>query len=105
MLRIVLLVGNVGLLISSIIFTALAGFNVWNNNTEVMSVICYMVFMPLALVNIHFIRSIYSGSVSLSIKRKKLEEEIKIQEAENRLKDLQSQRSDSLKEKNKNGII
>ena len=88
MLRIVLLVGNVGLLISSIIFTTFAGFNVWNYNTEVMSVICYMVFVPLALVNIHFIRSIYSGSVSLSIKRKKLEEEIKIQEAENKLKEL-----------------
>ena len=88
MLRIVLLVGNVGLLISSIIFTTFAGFNVWNYNTEVMSVICYMVLVPLALVNIHFIRSIYSGSVSLSIKRKKLEEEIKIQEAENKLKEL-----------------
>ena len=88
MLRIVLLVGNIGLLISSIIFTTLAGFNVFNYNTEVISVICFMVFVPLALVNIYFIRSIYSGSISLSVKRKKLEEEIKIQEAENKLREL-----------------
>ena len=88
MLRIVLLVGNVGLLISSIIFSTFAGFNVFNNTTEVMTVICFMVFVPLALINIYFIRSIYSGSLSLFIKRKKLEEEIKIKEAENKLKEF-----------------
>ena len=88
MLRIVLLVGNVGLLISSIFFTTLFGFNIFNNTTDVMVAICFIVFILLALVNIYFIISIYSGSISLSIKRKKLEEEIKIQEAENKLKEL-----------------
>ncbi len=88
MLRIVLLVGNVGLLISSIFFTTLFGFNIFNNTTDVMVSICFIVFILLALVNIYFITSIYSGSISLSIKRKKLEEEIKIQEAENKLKEL-----------------
>ncbi len=88
MLRIVLLAGNVGLLISSIFFTTLAMFNIFNNTTEIMIVLCFMVYILLALVNIYFIKSIYSGSISLSIKRKKLEEEIKIQEAENKLKEL-----------------
>ena len=63
-------------------------FNIFNNTTEIMIVLCFMVYILLALVNIYFIKSIYSGSISLSIKRKKLEEEIKIQEAENKLKEL-----------------
>jgi len=62
----------------------------------------FVVVIPLAILsilNIYFITGKYRVPVSLYLKRKKLEEEIKIQEAENKLKDLRSQGLDSLKEK------
>lgn len=62
----------------------------------------YIVLIPLIILfvlNIYFILGTCHGTISLYLKRKKLEEEIKIQEAENRLKELQSQGVASLKEK------
>ncbi len=81
MLRIILWVGNIGLLISS--FSLAMDYKV-----DTVHMVCYVSFMFLSVINIFFIKSIYSGSISLSIKRRKLEEEIKIQEAENKLKEL-----------------
>ena len=60
----------------------------------------YFVFIPLIILfflNTYFL----IGPSSLYFKRKRLEEEIKIQEAENKLKDLQSKGSNFSKEKNK----
>ena len=81
MLRIILWVGNIGLLISSF-------FLAMDYGVDTVHMVCYIAFMILSIINIFFIKSIYSGSLSLSIKRKKLEEEIKIQESENKLKEL-----------------
>ena len=81
MLRIILWVGNTGLLISSLSLAM-------NYKVDPVHMVCYVAFMILSIINIFFIKSIYSGSISLSIKRKKLEEEIKIQEAENKLREL-----------------
>jgi len=78
-----LMIGNVGLLLLSFILITSADYGI--------EVIYYLAFIALALLNIFFINGIYSGSTGLSIKRKKLEEEIKIQEAKNRLKALQKE--------------
>ena len=101
MLRIILIIGNAGLFVYSIIAL------ITNINDPGVAEM-FVVVIPLvilSILNIYFITGTYRGPVSLYLKRKKLEEEIKIQEAENKLKDLQSQRPDSLKEKNKNEII
>ena len=101
MLRITTLLSNLGLLILSIY-----GLTQIINDPEVTFMFGFLIpLLILSILNIYFVIGTYKGPVSLYLKRKKLEEEIKIQEAENRLKDLQSQRSDFSKEKNKNGII
>lgn len=88
MLRIVLLIGNVGLFILPII-----GLSFFINDPEtppfVFGILISIII--LCVLNIYFIIGTYRVPVSLYLKRKKLEEEIKIQEAENRLKELQSQ--------------
>lgn len=84
MLRIILLIGNVGLFIYSILALIM---NI--NDPGVAEV--FFVVIPIAILsifNIYFITGPYRGPVSLYLKRKKLEEEIKIQEAENKLKEL-----------------
>lgn len=88
MLRIVLLIGNIGLFILSII-----GLNFCINDPETPPFVFggLIPIIILCVLNIYFIIGTYRGPVSLYLKRKKLEEEIKIQEAENKLKDLQSQ--------------
>ena len=96
MLIIILLIGNAGLLVYSSLALIM---NITDPNlTEMLIVVIPVVI--LSILNIYFIIGIYRwGSVSLYLKRKKLEEEIKIKEAENKLQNLQSQGSDSLKEK------
>ena len=101
MLRITTLLGNLGLLILSIY-----GLTQIINDPGVTFMFGLLIpLLILSILNIYFVIGTYKGPVSLYLKRKKLEEEIKIQEAENKLKDLQSQRPDYLKEKNKNEII
>lgn len=95
MLKIILLIGNIGLLVLSIY-----GLTEVINDPE--ATFMFSILIPLiilSVLNIYFIIGTYRGPVSLYLKRKKLEEEIKIQEAENKLKDLQSQGLASLKEK------
>ena len=87
MLRIVTLVGNIGLLITLIIILII------NQLSEgVLFFIIFSTLVVLSVLNIYFIINIgaYRGPFSLYLKRKKLEEEIKIQEAENKLKELKS---------------
>ena len=101
MLRITTLLGNLGLLILSIY-----GLTQIINDPGVTFMFGLLIpLLILSILNIYFVIGTYKGPVSLYLKRKKLEEEIKIQEAENKLKDLQSQRPDYLEEKNKNEII
>ena len=87
MLRIILLIGNIGLLVLSIIILVI---NINDPEGAVFFIIVILLII-LSALNIYFIRGTYSGNISLYLKRKRLEEEIKIQEAENKLKDLQSQ--------------
>ncbi len=93
-MRIILLIGNFIVLVLSIIaFVSL--FSDSRTNPRL-----YFVFIPLItlfILNTYFL----IGPSSLYFKRKKLEEEIKIQEAENKLKDLQSQGLASSIEKTK----
>ena len=80
-LRIILLIGNFGVLILSIIlFVSLFS----DSRTQPTF---YLVFIPLIIL---FILNVYflAGPSSLYFKRKKLEEEIKIQESENKLREL-----------------
>lgn len=97
MLRIILLIGNIGLFILSIV-----GLTEVINDSE--ATFMFSILIPiiiLSVLNIYFITGTYRSPFSLYLKRKRLEEEIKIQEAENRLKKLQSQGLASLKEKTK----
>ena len=98
MLRIILLIDNIGLLVLSIIILVI---NINDPEGAVFFIIVILLII-LSVLNIYFIRGTYSGNISLYLKRKRLEEEVKIQEAKNRLKELQSQGLDSLKEKTKN---
>ena len=95
MLRIVTLVANIGSLIALIIILVI------NLNEGIGFIIIFSVLIVLFVLNTYFIINIgtYRGPFSLYLKRKNLEEEIKIQEAENRLKKLQTQKLDFLKEK------
>jgi len=62
-------------------------------------IIPFSLVILLSILNIYFIIGTYRGPVSLYLKRKKLEEEIKIQEAENRLEALQKKLEEEEKEK------
>jgi len=84
MLRIIILLGNVGALIF-LIFITVTNINV---GFPVDELILLFSSMLLCVLNIYFIIRIYRGYVSLYLKRKKLEEEIKIQESENKLREL-----------------
>ena len=101
MLRITTLLGNLGLLILSIYGL----IQIINDPGAIFMFGLLIPLLILSILNIYFVIGTYKGPFSLYLKRKRLEEEIKIQEAENKLKDLKSQKSDSLKEKNKNEII
>lgn len=87
MLKIIILIGNTGLLVYSVIVLVVS------TNINVPGGMDF--FIPLTILiilstlNIYFIIGTYRVPVSLHLKRKKLEEEIKIQEAENKLKELQ----------------
>ena len=95
MLRITTLLGNIGLLILSIYGLALI-----INDPGTLSIFGLLIpLLILSILNIYFVIGTYRGPVYLYLKRIKLEEEIKIQEAENKLKELQSQAPESLKEK------
>ena len=88
--RFLLILGNIGLFIFS--FLLILNSPTTNN----LQIICFLAFAVLALLNINFIQGIYSGSTALSIERKKIEEEIKLQEAKNRLKALQKEEKEEV---------
>ena len=76
--------GNAGLLVFLII-ALIMNINVPGGADFFIPV---TILIILSTLNIYFIIGTYRGPVSLYLKRKKLEEEIKIQEAENKLKEL-----------------
>ena len=97
-LILVMLVSNIGILIFSII-------GVIESLNEPNAPVMLFFIIILAIINICFIIGAHRGTYLLYLKRKKLEEEIKIQEAKNKLNNLQSQISDPLKTKKENEIV
>ena len=100
MLRIIALIGNFIFLFLSLFFTIL---NIPDREPEPF----FIIFIPLIIllvINIYFISGIHHGTIFLYFQRKRLEEEIKIQEAKNKLKGLQSKAPEFLKEKNESKI-
>jgi len=94
-----MLVSNIGILIFSIIGV------IESPNEPDAPVILFFIII-LSIINICFIIRAHHSNYLLYLKRIKLEEEIKIQEAENKLKELKLIGLSSLKEKNqraKNG--
>ena len=81
-MRIILLIGNFIFLVLSVI--AFVSFFPDGKKDPTF----YLVFIPLIIL---FVLNVYflAGPSSLYFKRKRLEEEIKIQEAKNKLKELQ----------------
>jgi len=97
-LILVMLVSNIGILIFSII-------GVIESLNEPNAPVRLFFIIILAIINICFIIGAHRGTYLLYLKRKKLEEEIKIQEAKNKLNNLQSQILDPLKIKKENEIV
>ena len=93
MLRIILLIGNVVAFVLSVSFFSSLYYD---NEMDPTSYFVFISLIVLLITNIYFLID-----PSLYFKRKRLEEKIKIQEAENKLQKLQSQGLDSLKEKMK----
>ena len=91
-LILIILVSNIGILIFSII-------GVIESLNKPDAPIIFFFIIILSIINICFIIRAHHSNYLLYLKRIKLEEEIKIQEAENKLKELQSQAPESLKEK------
>jgi len=84
MLNIIALIGNI---ISLFGFLFMIIRNISDHEPEPF----YIIIIPLVIlfvINIYLISEIYKGNISLYFKRKRLEEEIKIKEAENKLKNL-----------------
>jgi len=79
-----MLVSNIGILIFSII-------GVIESLDEPDAPIILFFIIILSIINICFIIRAHQSTYLLHLKRKKLEEEIKIQEAENKLKELQKE--------------
>lgn len=87
MLRIMLLIANIVYIVFLIIMMVIPIINNPGVGDEAL-IIPFSLVILLSILNIYFIIGTYRGPVSLYSKRKKLEEEIKIQEAENKLKEL-----------------
>ena len=94
LIRIILILGSIGGLVTSVVALVI-GFNApyidWSSLND-LSVFAFLGFCILFFtLNTYYVLSGGRGHVSLYFKRKKLEEEIKIQEAKNKLKVLQKE--------------
>ena len=99
MLRIILLVGNIGWVVYFIIASTM-----YASNLTVVGFVLSFAIAILFILNVYFIIRTYRGSVSLYSKRKELGEVVKIQEAENKLKELKSIGLSSSKNKEKRKV-
>jgi hypothetical protein len=88
MLRITLLIGNIVFSIFLIVMSISTIIHPGIGDEGLIIPLSLVIL--LSILNIYFIIGTYRGPFSLYLKRKKLEEEIKIQEAENKLKGLRS---------------
>ena len=91
-IRIILILGSIGGLVTSVVAFGMNLYKYsidWGNLNDV-SDNAFMIFCIIFFtLNTYYVLSGGRGHIFLYFKRKKLEEEIKIQEAKNRLKALQ----------------
>ena len=100
MLRIILILGSIGGLVTSVValIINLNAFSIdWSDLNDVSAYVFMIFCIFFFTLNTYYVLSGGRGHISLYFKRKKLEEEIKIQEAKNRLKALQDE--DTLKKR------
>ena len=92
MLRIILILGSIGGLVTSVVAFGINLYTYsidWGNFYDVLAYVFMIFCIIFFTLNTYYVLSGGGGYISLYFKRKKLEEEIKIQEAKNRLKALQ----------------
>jgi len=102
LIRIILILGSIGGLVTSVValIINLNAFSIdWSDLNDVSAYVFMIFCIFFFTLNTYYVLSGGRGHISLYFKRKKLEEEIKIQEAKNRLKMLQDE--DALKERTK----
>jgi len=98
LIRIILILGSIGGLVTSVVvlIVNLNAFSIdWSDLNDVSAYVFMIFCIFFFTLNTYYVLSGGRGHISLYFKRKKLEEEIKIQEAKNRLKALQDE--DTLK--------
>ena len=91
-IRIILILGSIGGLVTSVVALVinLNAYPIdWGDFNDVSAYVFMIFCIIFFTLNTYYVLSGGRGHVSLYFKRKKLEEEIKIQEAKNRLKALQ----------------
>ena len=100
LIRIILILGSIGGLVTSVVALIL-NLNAFSIDFSDLNDVRDYSFMGFCILfftlNTYYVLSGGRGHISLYFKRKKLEEEIKIQEAKNRLKTLQDE--DTLKKR------
>ncbi|MCJ7648119.1 MAG: hypothetical protein MUP85_05865 [Candidatus Lokiarchaeota archaeon] len=96
LIRIILILGSIGGLVTSVVVLILVNINDFSIDSGSNDKSAGYVFLVFCIIfftlNTYYILSGGRGHISLYFKRKKLEEEIKIQEAKNRLKVLQKEK-------------
>ena len=100
LIRIILILGSIGGLVTSVValIINLNAFSIdWSDLNDVSAYVFMIFCIFFFTLNTYYVLSGGRGHISLYFKRKKLEEEIKIQEAKNRLKTLQDE--DTLKKR------
>ena len=90
LIRIILILGSIGGLVASV-FILVMGLTLadWRILDDVLVFVFVIFCIIFFILNTCYVLSGVRGHISLYFKRKRLEEEIKIQEAENRLEALQ----------------
>lgn len=102
LIRIILILGSIGGFVASVVAFVMNLYTYsidWSNLNDVSAYIFMIFCIIFFTLNTYYILSVGRGHVSLYFKRKRLEEEIKIQEAKNRLKVLQKGENNNQKKK------
>lgn len=102
LIRIILILGSIGGLVVSAVALVMNLYTYsidWSDLNDVSAYI-FMVFCIIFFtLNTYYVLSGGRGHISLYFKRKRLEEEIKIQEAKDRLRALQKEENTNQKKK------
>jgi len=102
LIRIILILGSIGGLVTSVVALVinLNAYSIdWGDFNDVSAYVFMIFCIIFFALNTYYVLSGGRGHVSLYFRRKKLEEEIKIQEAKNRLKALQKEENNNQRKK------